>query len=190
MKFLFKWWKHFESEHREQESEILREEISYLQPACKRHDLSCSHNNGDLFMCEDLTHYFHVWNSRYLVLGQKFTWYCIGGYNKSKLFHSGLIGFTKSLAKEVALRNVRVNMVAPGFIETDMTSNLRKQNSGIEALIPLRRYGTVHEVAETVCFLAETPYITGQVRSPLKLIYCCTLRELAFQDSGKKHCML
>ena len=94
---------------------------------------------------------------------RKLTWYCIGGRNKSKLFHSGLIGFTKSLAKEVASRNVRVNMVAPGFIETDMTSNLRKHNSGIETLIPLRRYGTVHEVAETVCFLAETPYITGQV---------------------------
>ena len=76
-------------------------------------------------------------------------------------------------------------MVAPGFIETDMTSNLRKQNSGIETLIPLRRYGTVHEVAETVCFLAETPYVTGQVRSPLKLICCCTLSELGFQGSGQ-----
>lgn len=148
---------------------------------------SRSYNNGDLFPCEDLTHYFHVWNSRYLVFVRKLTWYCIGGHNKSKLFHSGLIGFTKSLAKEVASRNVRVNMVAPGFIETDMTSNLRKQNSGIETLIPLRRYGTVHEVAETVCFLAETPYITGQVLSPLKLICCCcTLSELAFQGSGEK----
>ena len=84
-------------------------------------------------------------------------------HNKSKLFYSGLVGFTKSLAKEVASRNVRVNMVAPGFIETDMTSNLRKQNPGMESLIPLSRYGTVHEIAETVCFLAETPYITGQV---------------------------
>ena len=54
-------------------------------------------------------------------------------------------------------------MVAPGFIETDMTSTLRKQNSGIESLIPLGRYGTVHEVAETVCFLAEAQYITGEV---------------------------
>ena len=79
------------------------------------------------------------------------------------LFLTGLVGFTKSLAKEVASRNVRVNMVAPGFIETDMTSILRKQNSGIESLIPLGRYGTVHEVAETVCFLAEAPYITGEV---------------------------
>lgn len=159
---------------------------SSIFSAAKGTIFSLSYNNGDLFPCEDLTHYFHVWNSRYLVFVQKLTWYCIGGHNKSKLFHSGLIGFTKSLAKEVASRNVRVNMVAPGFIETDMTSNLRQQNSGIETLIPLRRYGTVHEVAETVCFLAETPYITGQVRSPLKLVCCCTLRELAFQGSGKK----
>lgn len=80
------------------------------------------------------------------------------------LLFTGLTGFTKSLAKEVASRNVRVNMVAPGFIETDMTSNLRKQNSRIESLIPLGRYGKAHEVAETVCFLAETIYITGQVQ--------------------------
>lgn len=48
-------------------------------------------------------------------------------------------------------------MVAPGFIDTDMTSNL-------EHLIPLGRYGKTHEVAEVVCFLVETPYITGQVQ--------------------------
>lgn len=76
---------------------------------------------------------------------------------------SGLVGFTKSLAKEIASRNIRVNMVAPGFIDTDMTSNLGKGNSEIEHLIPLGRYGKTHEVAEVVCFLVETPYITGQV---------------------------
>ena len=79
-------------------------------------------------------------------------------------FSSGLVGFTKSLAKEVASRNIRVNMVAPGFIYTDMTSNLRTGNSEIERLIPLGRYGKIHEVAEVVGFLVETPYITGQVQ--------------------------
>lgn len=79
-------------------------------------------------------------------------------------FSSGLVGFTKSLAKEVASRNIRVNMVAPGFIDTDMTSNLRTGNSEIEHSIPLGRYGKTHEVAEVVCFLVETPYITGQVQ--------------------------
>ncbi|XP_078363397.1 carbonyl reductase family member 4-like [Oculina patagonica] len=76
---------------------------------------------------------------------------------------SGLVGFTKSLAKEVASRNIRINMVAPGFIETDMTLNLRTQNTEIKHLIPLGRYGKTQEVAEAVCFLVETPYITGQV---------------------------
>lgn len=76
---------------------------------------------------------------------------------------SGLVGLTKSLAKEVALRNVRVNMAAPGFIETDMTSDLRKQNSGITSLIPLGRFGKANEVAEAVCFLIQTTYMTGEV---------------------------
>lgn len=79
---------------------------------------------------------------------------------------SGLVGFTKSLAKEVASRNVRVNMVAPGFIETDMTSNLQSKDLGIKSLIPLSRFGKVHEVAEAVCSIAEATYMTGQVCSP------------------------
>ena len=79
------------------------------------------------------------------------------------ILFSGLIGFTKSLAKEVASRNIRVNMVAPGFIDTDMTSNLTTQNPEIEHFIPLGRYGKTYEVAEAICFLVETPYITGQV---------------------------
>ena len=73
------------------------------------------------------------------------------------------MGFTKSLAKEVASRNIRVNMVAPGFIETDMTTSTRNKNPQLESLIPLGRYGLPHEVAEAVLFLAVTPYITGQV---------------------------
>lgn len=76
---------------------------------------------------------------------------------------AGLVGFTKSLAKEVASRNVRVNMVAPGFIETDMTSNLQSKDLGIKSLIPLSRFGKVHEVAEAVCSIAEATYMTGQV---------------------------
>lgn len=85
-------------------------------------------------------------------------------FTLSSFFSSGLVGFTKSLAKEIASRNIRVNMVAPGFIDTDMTSNLGTGNSEIEHLIPLGRYGKTHEVAEVVCFLVETPYITGQVQ--------------------------
>ena len=79
---------------------------------------------------------------------------------------SGLIGFTKALAREVGGRNVTVNAVAPGFIETDMTRDLpEKTRSELEASIPLRRLGSVEDVAFGVRFLAskEAGYITGHV---------------------------
>lgn len=77
---------------------------------------------------------------------------------------AGVIGFTKTVAKELASRGVTVNAVAPGFIATDMTDDL-KTNKIIE-FIPLNRYGTPNEVAGMVRFLAADPaaaYITGQV---------------------------
>lgn len=76
---------------------------------------------------------------------------------------AGLIGATKALAQEVAKRNVTVNAVAPGFIETDMTSTL--DTGELKKLIPLNRFGKAEEVAELVCFLAsrKASYITGEV---------------------------
>ncbi|MBO5479437.1 MAG: 3-oxoacyl-[acyl-carrier-protein] reductase [Clostridia bacterium] len=84
-------------------------------------------------------------------------------YSASK---AGIIGFTKSLAKELASRNIRVNAVAPGFIATDMTevlSDAVKEN--INSQIPLKRMGEASEVAKVVKFLAseDASYITGQV---------------------------
>jgi 3-oxoacyl-[acyl-carrier protein] reductase len=79
---------------------------------------------------------------------------------------AGLIGFTKTVAKELASRGITVNAVAPGFIETDMTSDLSdKVKSAILAQIPLQRFGTSGDVAETVKFLVsdKARYITGQV---------------------------
>jgi 3-oxoacyl-[acyl-carrier protein] reductase len=79
---------------------------------------------------------------------------------------AGVIGFTKSLAQEVAPYNVRVNAVAPGFIETDMTSQLgEKFRDKAVARIPLGRFGTAEEVAQSVLFLLSdaSHYITGQV---------------------------
>ncbi len=79
---------------------------------------------------------------------------------------AGVIGLTKTLAKELASRAITVNAVAPGFIETDMTGSLPEQvKTGYLSLIPAGRWGTTAEVAEVVAFLAGplAGYITGQV---------------------------
>lgn len=84
-------------------------------------------------------------------------------YSASK---AGIIGFTKSLAKELASRNILVNAVAPGYIKTDMTAVLKEeQKEAIVNQIPLRREGEAKDVANLVKFLAgeESSYITGQV---------------------------
>lgn len=84
-------------------------------------------------------------------------------YSASK---AGIIGFTKSLAKEVASRNILVNAVAPGFIETQMTGVLKDDiKEQINKTIPLRRMGKTQDVANVVKFLAseDSSYITGQV---------------------------
>lgn len=77
---------------------------------------------------------------------------------------AGLIGFTKSVAREVAARNVRVNAIAPGFIESDMTDVLsEKMQEQILGQIPMKRIGKAQEVAQLASFLAGQDYITGQV---------------------------
>jgi 3-oxoacyl-[acyl-carrier protein] reductase len=76
---------------------------------------------------------------------------------------AGVIGFTKTVAKELASRGITVNAVAPGFIETDMTSDLKSED--ILQFIPLNRYGKPEEIAGMIRFLAADPaaaYITGQ----------------------------
>ena len=79
---------------------------------------------------------------------------------------AGLIGFTKTVAREMASRNITCNAVAPGFVPTDLTSALLKQmEETILKQIPLGRFGTVDDVANAIAFLAsdEASYITGQV---------------------------
>tara|TARA_B100001123_G_scaffold58134_1_gene62500 strand:+ start:4354 stop:5094 length:741 start_codon:yes stop_codon:yes gene_type:complete len=80
----------------------------------------------------------------------------------------GLVGFTRSLAREVAARGITVNVVSPGMIETDMTAALSvSTREALATQIPIGRFGTTKDVAGAVCFLAsdEAAYITGQVLS-------------------------
>ena len=79
---------------------------------------------------------------------------------------AGIIGFTKSIARELASRNVNVNAVAPGYIITDMTEALPENaRNELTKLIPMERFGTPEDVANCVCFLVseKASYITGQV---------------------------
>jgi 3-oxoacyl-[acyl-carrier protein] reductase len=81
---------------------------------------------------------------------------------------AGIIGFTKSIAKELASRNILVNAVAPGYIETDMTAALtEEQRKAVTDAIPLKRVAKPQEVARVILFLAspDADYITGQVIS-------------------------
>ena len=78
---------------------------------------------------------------------------------------AGIMGFTKSLAREVGVRGITVNAIAPGFIETDMTDNLpAEQKAVLASQIPMGRLGTVNEIAQAVLFLASDSgsYITAQ----------------------------
>jgi len=89
-----------------------------------------------------------------------------GSYAASK---AGVIGFTKSVAKELGSRNIRCNAIAPGFVETDMTSYLQAGDAAdkYKAGIPLGRFGTANDIANACLFLASDMgnYITGQVLS-------------------------
>lgn len=77
---------------------------------------------------------------------------------------AGIIGLTKSVAKELAQRGVTCNAIAPGFVETDMTDVLTEEiKQEMLKAIPLKRYGTVDDIAAAAVFLAKNAYITGQV---------------------------
>ncbi len=81
---------------------------------------------------------------------------------------AGILGYTKSLAREISSRNITVNAIAPGFIATDMTNDLTdEQKAAVAKNIPLKRFGDVADIAAATAFLAseEAGYITGQVFS-------------------------
>jgi len=96
------------------------------------------------------------------IIGQKGN----SGQSNYAASKAGIIGLTKSLAKEVGSRNINVNAIAPGYIETDMTDSLNGQSKqDFLNSIPLKRFGKTEEVANLVCFLCSnlSNYITGQV---------------------------
>ena len=91
-----------------------------------------------------------------------------GGQTNYSASKAGMIGFTKSLAKEIGSRSITVNAVAPGFVETPMTDAMpQKAREEILGSIPLRRGGSVDDIADAVAFLASdaASYITGHVLS-------------------------
>ncbi len=91
-----------------------------------------------------------------------------GGQSNYSASKAGLIGLTKSLARELAARQITVNAVAPGFVGTDLTANLPPNIiEQVNKSIPLERWGTVEDVAYAVAYLAsdEASYVTGQVLS-------------------------
>ncbi len=88
-----------------------------------------------------------------------------GGQANYAASKAGLIGLTKSVARELAGRGICCNAIAPGFIETDMTAAIDKEDNPLAGLIPLRRMGKPEEVAQLAVFLAGSgsDYITGEV---------------------------
>ena len=77
---------------------------------------------------------------------------------------AGIIGLTKSVAKEIGSRGITVNAIAPGYIDTEMTQALpEKIRKEWEKQIPMRKFGTVEDIAEACLYLAEQKYMTGQV---------------------------
>jgi len=79
---------------------------------------------------------------------------------------AAIIGFTKSLAKEVAKYNIRINAVAPGYVETDMTNKIAKDISDkIKSNIPMKRFAKPEEIGKAIYQLANMEYVTGEVLS-------------------------
>ena len=81
-------------------------------------------------------------------------------YSASK---AGVIGLTKSVARELASKGITCNAVAPGFIETDMTRDIPQDDNPLLSSIPLGHMGKAEDVADAVAFLASSDYITGEV---------------------------
>jgi 3-oxoacyl-[acyl-carrier protein] reductase len=104
-------------------------------------------------------------SGRIVMISSISPFYGVPGQANYAASKAGMVGLARSLAREVASRGITINVVAPGFIDTDMTADLGSTSDQMNALIPLGRTGTAAEVAAAVEFLssADAGYITGQV---------------------------
>lgn len=104
-------------------------------------------------------------SGRIIFMGSVSPFYGVPGQANYAAAKAGLVGLARSLAREVASRSITVNVVAPGFIETEMTAELGSTSDEMTALIPMGHMGSVAHIAGVVGFLASNPasYITGQV---------------------------
>jgi 3-oxoacyl-[acyl-carrier protein] reductase len=104
-------------------------------------------------------------SGRIIFMGSVSPFYGVPGQSNYAAAKAGMVGLARSLAREVASRGITVNVIAPGFIDTDMTSDLGATSDAMTALIPMGRLGTTADIASAVGFLASdgAAYLTGQV---------------------------
>ena len=104
-------------------------------------------------------------SGRIVFMGSVSPFYGVPGQANYAAAKAGLVGLARSLAREVASRGITVNVIAPGFIDTEMTASLGSTSDDMTALIPMGRMGTTAEIAATVGFVASdvASYLTGQV---------------------------
>ncbi|ORI21289.1 3-oxoacyl-[acyl-carrier-protein] reductase [Rhodococcus sp. 1168] len=146
---------------------IVKDRPLALMSSSEWHDVIDTNLTGTFNFCRPLSYRFMKNRSGSIVNVSSIAGvYGNVGQTNYAASKAGIHGFSRSLAKEVARYGVRVNVVAPGFVETDMTGDLsEKARKKAQDSIPLRRFGTAEDIAEVVTFLVsdKASYITGQV---------------------------
>ncbi|WP_457030406.1 3-oxoacyl-[acyl-carrier-protein] reductase [Kitasatospora sp. P5_F3] len=146
---------------------IVRDNPMVLMPTADWHAVVDTNLNGTYYFCRTVAFGFMKRKAGVIVnMSSVAGVYGNAGQSNYSASKAGIQGMSKSLAKELAASGVRVNVVAPGFIETDMTDRLpEKMREGALAMVPLKRFGQVEHVADLVSFLVSdrADYITGQV---------------------------
>jgi len=146
---------------------IVRDNPMVLMPPADWHAVIDTNLNGTYYFCRTVAFGFMKRRAGVIVnMSSVAGVYGNASQSNYAASKAGIQGMSKSLAKELAPAGVRVNVVAPGFIETDMTDRLpEKVRDGALSMVPMKRFGQVEHVAELVSFLVSerAAYITGQV---------------------------